>query len=222
MDPAPIRASTQEHLLIEDIRDDIVILKDGSCCLILQASAINFGLLSEKEQEAMIFAYAALLNSLFFPIQILIRSKREDVNAYLKLLNEQEKKLEKAVLKKQLVKYKNFIEEIVKKNEVLNKKFYVVIPFSSLELGAIQVAASFIKKKGGLPFPKEYILERAKTNLGPKRDHLTKQFSRLGIKTHQLDSKELLHLFFEIYNPGKKQEPVETEEVTTPIMEGRT
>lgn len=221
MDPTPIRATTQEHLPIETIKDDLVILKDGSCCLILQAAAINFGLLSEREQEAMIFAYAALLNSLSFPIQIFIQSKRKDVSLYLKLLNEQEKRLEKPALKKQLAKYKKFIEEIVKKNEVLDKKFYVVIPFSSLELGAVKTTASIIRRKKGLPYPLDYILERAKTNLAPKRDHLVKQFNRLGIKTRQLKTKELISLFFEIYNPGKKQQLAEIEGITAPIMAGK-
>jgi len=219
-DPIPIRASTQEHLPIEDIREDLIVLKDGSCCLIIEASAINFGLLSEKEQEAMIFAYAALLNSLSFPIQILIRSTRKDVSAYLKLLSEQEKKMKKPALKKQLAKYKKFVEETVKKNEILDKDFYVVIPFSALELGAVKTAVSIIKKTRGLPFPKAYIIERAKTNLAPKRDHLVKQFNRLGIKTRQLKTKELINLFFEIYNPGKKQELGEIEEMTMPIMKG--
>ncbi len=219
--PTPIRASTQEYLPIEDIRDNLVILKDGSCCLILQVSAINFDLLSEKEQEAMIFAYASLLNSLSFSIQILIRSRSKDVSAYLKLLSEQEKKLEKPILKKQLVKYKKFIEETVKKNEVLDKKFYVVIPFSVLELGAVKTVTSIIKKEKRLPFPKEYILERAKTNLMPKRDHLIKQFNRLGIKSRQLETRELINLFFEIYNPGKRQEFGAIEGMTTPSMGGK-
>ncbi|MBL7150946.1 hypothetical protein ISS86_03375 [Candidatus Microgenomates bacterium] len=221
MNPVPIRASTQEHLPIEDIRDDIIILKDGSCCLVLQVSAINFDLLSEKEQKAMIFAYAALLNSLSFSIQILIRSKRKDISAYLKLLTKQEKNLKKLSLKKQLTKYKQFIEETVKKNEVLDKKFYVVIPFSTLELGTVQTAVSIIKKKKTLPYPKEYIVQRAKTNLAPKKDHLVKQFNRLGIKSYQLKTKELVNLFFSIYNPGKKQELAEIKEITTPILGGK-
>lgn len=219
--PTPIRGSTQEHLPIEDIRDDLVILKDGSCCLLLQASAINFELLSEKEQEAMIFAYGALLNSLSFPIQILIRSKRKDVSVYLKLLSEQERKLEKPILKKQLVKYKKFVEETVKTNEVLDKKFYVVIPFSALELGAVKTVGAAITGKKGLPFPRKYIIEKAKTSLTPRKDHLIKQFNRLGIKTRQLITKELINLFYQIYNPGKKQIIEAAEEATTPMVEAK-
>ena len=125
----PIRASTQEHLEIEDIRDDIVIMKDGSCCLVLLTTAINFGLLSEKEQDATIYAYAALLNSLTFPAQIVIRSQRKDVTAYLKLLDREMAKQTNKLLKEQIQKYRNFVEEIVKKNNVLDKEFYVIIPF---------------------------------------------------------------------------------------------
>ncbi len=218
MKPAPIKGSTQDHLPIEDIRDDLVILKDGSCCLVLEASAINFSLLSEKEQEAMIFAYAALLNSLSFPIQILVRSQRKNISAYLRLLDSQEKNLDQPLLKQQLAKYKEFVQETIKKNEVLDKKFYVVIPFSVLELGTIKSAVSLIKKSQSLPFPKDYILERAKTNLVPKKDHLMKQFSRLGIKTRSLTTKELINLFFTIYNPGQKTDLAEIKNMTAPIV----
>lgn len=218
MKPAPIKGSTQDHLPIEDIRDDLVILKDGSCCLVLEASAINFSLLSEKEQEAMIFAYAALLNSLSFPIQILVRSQRKNISAYLRLLDSQEKNLDQPLLKQQLAKYKEFVQETIKKNEVLDKKFYVVIPFSVLELGTVKSAASLIKKSQSLPFPKDYILERAKTSLAPKKDHLMKQFNRLGIKTRSLTTKELINLFFTIYNPGQKTDLAEIKNMTAPIV----
>ena len=196
----PIRASTQEHLDIDDIRDDVIILKDGSCCLLLLVSAVNFGLLSEKEQEATIFAYAGLLNSLTFPVQILIRSQQKDVSSYLRLLQVEEEKQANPKLKNQIQKYRNFIEATVKENNVLDKKFYIIIPFSYLELGIKTVTSSF-KGKPSLPFPKEYILGKAKTTLFPKRDHLIRQLARLGLKTEQLTTQKLIELFFRIYNP---------------------
>ena len=92
MDPAqiPIRASTQEYLPIEDIKNNLVVLKDGSCALVLSVSSVNFDLLSEREQEAIIYAYGALLNSLTFSIQIMIRSQRKDISSYLEILEKQE------------------------------------------------------------------------------------------------------------------------------------
>ncbi len=216
----PIRASTQEHLEIEDIKDNIVILKDGSCCLILATTAINFSLLSEKEQDALIYAYAALLNSLTFPIQVLICSKRKDVTSYLKLLEREIEKQANSLLREQMKKYHQFIEETVKKNNVLDKSFYVIIPFSKLELGVSQTLKTTIKRQKGLPFPKDYILERAKMSLYPKRDHLIKQFNRLGLKTKELTTAEIIKLLYDAYNPTSGFQKLATsEEYATPLVQ---
>ncbi len=198
--PAPIRGTTQEFTEIEDIRNDLVLLSDGSCCLIIQTSATNFGLLSEKEQEALIFAYAGLLNSLTFSLQIVIRSKRKDISAYLKSLEEAKNKQTSQELKDRITKYKDFIAKAVAKNNVLDKKFYLSIPFSAMELG-VKTAAGTLVKRSGLPLPKDYIFDRAKNALLPKRDHLLRLLSRLGLKGKQLTTQELIELFHSIYNP---------------------
>ncbi len=221
LDPTkiPIRASTQEHLDIEDIQDGIIILKDGSCCLVITTTAINFGLLSEKEQEATIYAYAGLLNSFTFAVQIVLRTQRKDISGYIKLIKRAEEKEGKKEVKEQIQKYREFIEETVAKNEVLDKKFYFVIPMSALELGVKQALTSaFTRKK--LPFEKGYILKKAKTNLYPKRDHVLRQLSRLGLKGKQLNTQELIRLFFNIYNPGVKgQQLTSGEQYQKPIVE---
>lgn len=216
----PIRASTQEHLEIADIKDDIALLKDGSCCLILKTTAINFGLLSEREQDATIYAYAALLNSLTFTIQILIRSKKKDITSYLDLLDEEILKQKNPLLKNQMQKYRLFIEEIVKKNEVLDKEFFIVLPFSALELGVAKAIGSSLKKRKNLPFAKDYILERAKMNLFPKRDQMIRQLNRLGLKTHQLNSSELVQLFYSFYNPEavRVQDLALNQDYATPLV----
>lgn len=222
LDPTkiPIRASTQEHLDIEDIKDDIVVLKDGGACLVLSTTAVNFGLLSEKEQDATIYAYAALLNSLTFPIQLIIRSTKKDVSSYLKLLEEQEKRQTEKLMVEQIKKYRAFVEETVKQNEVLDKEFYLVIPMTALELGATKAVTSAFKRGRGLPFPKDYIIERAKTVLYPKRDHLIRQLNRLGLKSRQLTSQELIELFFSVYNPeAQRQKLTAASEYKTPLVE---
>lgn len=216
--PAPIRGTTQEFTEIEDIRDDLVLLSDGSCCLILETTATNFGLLSEKEQDALIFAYAGLLNSLTFPLQLVIRSRRKDISAYLKLLEEAKAKQKKEELRQRIAKYKEFITKTVAKNNVLDKDFYLVIPFSSLELG-VKTAASALVKKRGLPFPKGYILDRAKTALHPKRDHLLRQLNRLGLRGQQLTTQRLIELFHNIYNPEVTGAQIaQKEEYETPMV----
>jgi hypothetical protein len=203
MDPAriPIRATTQESLPVEDVKDNIVILKDGSCALVLSVSSVNFDLLSEREQDAIIYAYGAMLNSLTFPIQILVRSQQKDISSYLELLEKQEKmKVNSSLIQKMIASYRKFVSEMVRKNNVLDKKFYVVIPFSALELGVASTLTSVFKKRTNLPFSKEYILTKAKTALFPKRDHLIKLFARLGLVARQMETKELIRLYYKIYN----------------------
>ncbi len=223
MNNSSIRSTTQSHLDIEDIRDDLVILKDGSAALILQTTAVNFGLLSEKEQDAMIYAYGSLLNSLTFAVQIVIMSAKKDISAYLKLLKTEEEKAIKIQMKEQIKKYREFIQKIVSENQVLDKKFYIAIPFSSLELG-IKTAKSNILGERKLPLPLNYILEKAKTVLFPKRDHIMRQLSRIGLKCEQLKTQRLIELFYNIYNPEAigTHSLVDTKEYTTPLVQANT
>lgn len=197
----PIRSSTQQFIEIEQVDHDLVLFADGSCALIIATTAVNFGLLSEKEQEAIIYAYAGLLNSLSFPIQILIRSQHKDVTAYLNLLLEQERKQQNPKLAKSIAGYRNFVAATVKEKDVLDKNFYIVIPFSSLELGA-SPRVLLGSRRRGLPYPKSYIFERALTVLTPKRDHLLRLLSRLGLRAYQLTNQQIVKLFFTIYNQG--------------------
>lgn len=219
--PQTIRATTQQYIDIEDITEDIVILKDGSGCLVLQSSSINFDLLSEMEQEATIYAYAATLNSLTYPIQILIHSERKDISNYIRLIKMYEDRQTSKILKDQIRKYRRFVEETVERNNVLDKRYYIVIPFTNIELGASKAFMSSFGKKKGLPFEKKYIIKQAKEHLFPKRDHLTRQFSRLGLHLRQLTTPELIDFFYHIYNPdatGQKLAP--TQDYTTPIVQG--
>lgn len=203
---APIRGSTQQFLAIEDIKDGLVLLKDGSCCLVIKTTAVNFGLLSSEEQDAIIYAYAAFLNSLSFPIQVLITSQRMDISSYLDKLAKLEKAQPSGKIRSQIRKYYQFILSIVKENKVLEKNFYLVIPFSCLELGAKSAFSFWPQKKKGLPFSKDYIFNRAKTALYPKRDHILRQLGRMGLKGEQLSSQKLVELFYELFNPQVSQE----------------
>lgn len=205
----PITAPTQDHLPIADILDDIILTKEGGAALVLKTSSVNFSLLSEQEQEALTYAYAALLNSLSFPIQILIRSHRKDISSYLEYLAEQETKQTNPKLKALMQSYRNFVIHTVKKKNVLEKEFYIVIPFSTLELGMNPLSFfnlfSPVKTKK-IPYPKEYVVKKAKITLYPKRDHLIRQTGRLGIKIQQLTTDELKEFFAEIYMSKKTEE----------------
>jgi hypothetical protein len=214
-------ASTQEHLDIEDVRDDLVILKNGNAAAVLQTTAVNFDLLSEAEQDAMIFAFAALVNSLTFPIQILVRSKRVDITNYLTRLEEAKRTAYTPGLVAQIEKYETFIRELVSKNQVLDKRFYVVVPYIGLDLSQIKsFGGVFAPKKP--KFSKWAVLEKAKVNLAPKIEHLIKQLNGIGIKAIRLSTEELVELFYDLYNPEVAREQkaaLGTREYTTPVVE---
>jgi len=197
----PIRASTQQQIPVDDIQDNLVILKNGCCCYVLSVTSLNFSLLSETEQDATIYAYAALLNSLTFPIQLIISSKRKDISLYLNVLLEKENKETNPLLQGMIKRYRKFIEEMIKKNNVLDKEFYLVIPFFPIELGLnTNTPLSFLSSPKSLPFSKAYLIEKAKVSLNPKRDHLVRQFARIGLSATQLNTHELITLFYNTYN----------------------
>lgn len=206
----PITATSQEHLPISDITNDIVLYKDGGAALIMESTSLNFGLLSEKEQSAVIAAYAALINSLSFSVEIVVRTSRKDISSYISFLDTQAQKITHPLLQKLMGEYRAFILDSVKKKNVLGKRFFVILYLSPLELGVVKSMRALTKRGGPLPFAKSYVIKKAKITLYPRRDHLIRQAGRLGIKFRQLTTSELIDLFYSIYNPEKpavKKEP---------------
>jgi len=197
MSDSIIVATTQDHLDVETIQNDMVVLKNGLCSIVVSVSAINFGLLSEEEQDATIYAYAGLLNSLSFPLQIVVKSEKKDISSYLELLATQEKKLKDPVLKERMASYRQFIETTISEQNVLDKKFYLVISYQLVTLsGRVDIT--------------EDLLQKAKADLEPKRDHLIKQLARIGLTAQQLNSQNLISLFHNYYNATVKGQKFNT------------
>ncbi len=211
----PIVATTQEHFPIEDIVDNMLIYKDGGAALVLESTSLNFGLLSDNEQEAVIAAYAALLNSLSFSIQILVRSQRKDISNYIEYLEREGAKIQNPKLQILMTGYKNFIAETIKKKNVLGKRFFIILMFSPLELGVTKSFMTFTKRSKILPFSKEYVIKKAKITLYPRKDHISRQASRLGLKLKELTTQELIELFYDIYNPKPPATSIREEESET-------
>lgn len=179
-------ASTQDFLPVDQIRDDLVILKDGSMAVVLQTSAVNFDLLSENERLAIIGTFAAMLNSLSFSIQILIRSKRLDISNYINILKEAEGQQKNPLLQLMMQHYRQFVNQIIRENEVLDKQFYVIISLSYLEVGMVRnIDKNF---------------QKALTLLSPRVDHILRQLGRIGLKSTQLSTEKLIKLFYDNYN----------------------
>jgi hypothetical protein len=210
---SPVKASTQSFIEIEDIKDDVLLLKDNSAAIVIEVGAVNFWLLSAEEQTSTIYAYASLINSLSFPTQILILSKKMDISSYLEYIEDKLKQKKDELMKVRLRGYKEFIKTIVKKNTVLEKRFFFVVPFSPLEMGVSGVSSGL---------KKEYVISHAKSSLYPKRDHLLRLLAKIGLRAAVLQKQELTELFYNLYNPsatGRMLAPVEsyTDVVMTSI-----
>lgn len=208
-----ITASTQELLPVADIVDGIVIYRNGGASQIMQSTSLNFGLLSEREQQAVIASYAGLLNSFKFPVQIMVRSQKKDISKYMKFLDEAHDKIKIEKLKGVMEDYQRFVLEAIRKKNVLSKRFYIVIPFTPYELGISKSIKASIRPdttKSTLPFPKSYVVRKAKTALIPKRDHLIRQANRLQLKLKPLKNEELIKLFYDYFNP---EPPVKEKDI---------
>uniref|UniRef100_A0A7C4XUV2 TraC-like domain-containing protein n=1 Tax=candidate division WWE3 bacterium TaxID=2053526 RepID=A0A7C4XUV2_UNCKA len=224
MELPEIKATTQDHLDMADIREDLVVLKTGDVAAIISTTAVNFALLSEMEQDALIAAFSMLLNSITYPIQIVIRSKRVDISNYITKVVKVEQGLTDPLLKRQVQSYRKFVQDLVKVNDVLAKRFFVVIPSRSTgfqERGS--TAFDWVGKMFGthtkrVKVDADQALKRAKPELLPKVDHVIGEFGRLGIKARQLTTQEIVELYFEIYNPSS----AEAQRIRTDIGDYRT
>lgn len=206
--PTNITASTQEHLDIQEIKNDLVVMKNGAVCGVLQTTAVNFDLLSEIEQDATIAAFSMLLNSITFPVQIVIRSKRLDITKYIEKVHKVEQRIQDPLLKMQAESYRKFVQDTIKNNEVLAKNFYVVIPSGSVsDRQPGSGPFDFLIKLFGANNKRTVVnvdkaLKEAETKLYPKIDHVIKEFNRIGVRARQLNTQELVELYFDIYNPS--------------------
>lgn len=199
-----IKSSTQNFIEITDIVDDIVFLKGRGACSILEVSSVNFFLLSQDEQNARIYGYMSLLNSLSFAIQIVIVSKKIDLSAYTSSLEHKISVTQNARVKEHLTLYKEFIQELIKGEGLLDKKTYVVIPFTALELGPTTA------KKG--------FNTRLSENVASKRSNVMTQIERIGLSSRVIKAEELARIFFELFNQSAITVDFETRDVKNIIL----
>lgn len=217
-----ISSTAQKFLEIHDIANDLLILKDGATALIITVSAMNFGLLAEEEQDAIIYSYAGLLNSLNYPIQIVIKSQTKDVTSYLKLLDQELEIATSHTKREWIKKYRSFVANLIRERNVLDKKFYVVIPATALEMGLLPPSTVIpgVQQPDLSTVERSVILEKAREILEPKRDHLMAQFGRIGLNARQLTTQEIIQLFYLSYNPeaAEGQQITDTNSYTTPLV----
>ena len=211
-----VSASTQKFTEIQDIVDDVVILQSGEAALVVEVIATNFALQSQEEQEVKILSYGSLLNSLSFPIQILIVSKQLDISSYLKQLEKEAAKTANQMLSQQISLYKDLVSELVKINTVLDKKFYIVLSFSPLEKG-VSGAGKSTKKTSDF----NVLVNEAKTSLHSKADSLMSEVARLNLRANILQRDELIKLFYSIYNGQIPADVRIADVMASPAVQGK-
>jgi hypothetical protein len=217
-----IHASTQKFTEIVDFVDNVVVMEGGSACIIIEITASNFALLSKREQDSRIFSYASLLNSLSFPIQILIRNKRMDITNYIKDLEELITNTKNPQLQTYISYYRDFVQEMVTVNVVLNKSFYIIIPFSALEMG-IAGAKQAVPKNQKAKNANTSLPDSSLKTLQSKADQVLSQLQKFAVSARVLEREDLIKLFYDIYNNGAN---IEAEQlgsaVNAAIIKGAT
>jgi len=205
------KSTTQKFIEVKDIRENIVLLEGGSACMMIRVTSTNFALLSKEEQDGKMYAYASLLNSLSFPIQILIKSKRIQILPYLKLLDQEAQKTSNPKLATFIRQYREFVENLVTVSTVLDKQFYIIISYSSFEKGVKNAVGSTTGIKLG---SMDELYEQARSSLRTKAESLLSLIERLGLRGQIVTQEELVKLFYEIYNQGEGDLEINLSDMT--------
>jgi len=195
--------STQKYLLLSEIRDDMIVMKDGSIRSVLLVSSINFALKSEDEQNAIISAYVNFLNSMDSPMQILIQSRKLDLEQYLNYLKDAEAKQTNDLLKMQMAEYRQYITELVSLGNIMTKRFYIIVsfePFSSKTRG-FWARTKDVLSPTYVANVSQKIFASRQRELFTIVDRVMSGLAGMGLRAQVLDTQALIELFYNTYNP---------------------
>jgi hypothetical protein len=231
--PAPVPHtnpnSTQNTLQIAEIRDGIVIMNDGSFRSVVMVKSINFDLMSLQEQESVEYAYQGFLNSLYFPIQIFLRSQKVDLQPYIEKLDKIRTEHDNMLLALLMEDYITYIDQLSQQTNIMDKKFYVVIPFFPVVdvQKALTQSKSFFSGISGIFSKKEQHvtvnepdLENAKTELRNRVQSVLSGLLQCNIQGLPLDTQELIELYYDTYNPdtATRQELKNFNDLTADVI----
>ncbi len=200
--------STQNLVAIREIRDSVLMLKDGSMRVIVEVSAINFELRSEDEQIAIIQNFQKFINSIDFPLQISLVSRRLYVDTYLKLAEEAAGQIDNELLRIQANEYMKFVKELSSLTNIMSKKFYIVVPYyvfeSPTKTGIFQSLKGVMSPAGATKQLSEEKFEMYKNQLMQRAELIFGGLVGLGLRTRVLERDELVKIFYDLYNPATR------------------
>jgi len=189
--------ATQQFLEMDQIREGVVLLKNKSLRGIIMVSSLNFALKSIEEQEATIYQFQRFLNSLDFSLEIVVQSRTLNITGYLDKLSELAKKQENELLKIQTLEYQKFIKDLIGGGQILSKTFFVVIPFTLINIPGL-------KRKREME-PGEDFFQRAKSQLWQRMEFVVLGLRRCGLQCTPLNTSELIELFWSLYHPDEAE-----------------
>lgn len=199
--------STQKFLDIGEVKEDVVILKDGTLRAVLMVASVNFALKSQDEQGAIVAAYVSFLNNINFPLQIVIQSRKMEIEEYLSKLKKIEKTQNNELLRMQIAEYRQYVSELVKMGQIMTKRFYIVVPYKP---GSDKQKGFFSRLAGVFSAASEIFLERKKFlkrkhDLLKRVSHVIGGLNSMGLKVVQLDTQGLIELYYNTYNPKESE-----------------
>jgi hypothetical protein len=205
--------ATQQFLEIQDIREGVLLLKNNSIRGVMMVSSINFALKSEEEQSAIIYAFQSFLNSLDFFCQIVVQSRKINITPYLDGLKDLEERQTNELLKKQTTSYREFIQNMVVGDTIMTKNFYVVVPYSLVEILGLKAGSKGFNPLASLPGGgesktapmKDDEFQRCKTQLWQRMEYLAMGLRRCGLEAVPLTTAELIELFWSIHHPDQAE-----------------
>lgn len=198
---APSNASTQDFVPVRDIKDNIVILKNGQMCMVLLASSINFALKSLDEQRAILSQFQSFLNTIDFSLQFYIQSRRLNIQPYLEQLLQREPLQDNDLMRIQLREYMEFIRTFTNEVDVMSKSFFIVVPYTSAQIDfSSNIGAVFGKRKDVAVVDTKF--EESRMQLEQRAALVEQGLSRIGVRTIALKNEELVELYYHIFNPG--------------------
>lgn len=202
------KSTTQKSLLFSEIRDNMMIMVDGGFRAVIECESINFDLMSERERDGIEYSYKNFLNSLYFSIQILIRSERIDIAPYIEKLENIRRKQDNMLLNVLMDDYMDFIEDLAYEANIMDKKFYIAIPYSATAdpSQVVEKSKGFFSAITGQP--KQYVTkidkktyEKTKSEVKNRVDLVLSGLSQIGVHAKQLNTRQISELLYNIYNP---------------------
>ncbi len=209
--------STQEFVPVKEVRDGILILKDGGLRAVLMASSINLSLKSQDEQQAIIMQFQNFLNSVDFSVQIVVQSRRLDIRPYLLQLENRLKEQLEPLIKVQTKEYIDFIRSFTEQVSIMTKNFFIIVPYTAPTLGGpgggSPFSGLFGAKKSTSTQQKDEMLafEEKRSQLEQRVSVVVQGLSRLGVRVTQLGTEEVVELLYKTFNPGDISQGIKLE-----------